>query len=684
MKNIIKISILALFFLLSAYPALAATKLTWGASSGTIVGYRIYYGLSSGKYTGMEEIGNVTQYPLAELPLQEKTTYYLAVTAFNNNGESKASNEIAYYCPDSTPPSPPQGLSKQVSGSNIVLSWTANTDSDLAGYNVYQGASSRVYGTPNSLGKVTTYTISGLTVGKTYYFTVSALDGASNESGYSNEVNATIADSTVPTVAITSPTTSGIYSTTSGTITISGTASDNSGVSTVTWANAANGTSGTATGTTSWSKSGISLVSGANTLTVTASDSAGNKASKTLTVTYTAADTTAPSVAITSPTATGAYSTTSGTINISGTASDNVGVTSVTWSNDANGTSGTATGTTSWSISGASLSQGDNTFTVIASDRSGNTAGKTLTVTYTQAYAASDTAAPALAITSPTATGIYATTSGTITISGTASDNVGVTSVTWSNDANDASGTASGTTSWSISGASLSQGDNTFTVTASDSAGNTSGKTLTVTYTQADTDKPAIALTSPTTGSTYSTTSGMITISGTARDNVGVSTITWANSANGTKGTASGTTSWSVSGISLNGGSNTIAVTAADNAGNMATTILTVTYTAPKAAPAGDITKPVVTITSPTKRATYTLRSKHISVKLVGKASDNKKVTKVTWENAANGTSGTATGTKKWTVKKVPLIKGANAITVTAYDAAGNASTDTLTVTRKY
>src|SRR5213076_737728 len=149
------------------------------------------------------------------------------------------------------------------------------------------------------------------------------------------------ADTTKPTVAITTPTTNPTYSTSSSSLTLGGTASYNVGVTQVTWTNSRGG-SGTATGTTSWTAGGIVLQAGANLLTVTARDAAGNIATRTVTVTYAAA--TAPTVAITTPTASSTYSTSLASLSLGGTAS---AATQVTWANDRGGT-GTATGTTSW------------------------------------------------------------------------------------------------------------------------------------------------------------------------------------------------------------------------------------------------------------------------------------------------------------------------------------------------
>jgi len=56
-------------------------------------------------------------------------------------------------------------------------------------------------------------------------------------------------------------------------------------------------------------------------------------------------------------------------------------------------------------------------------------------------------------------------------------------------------------------------------------------------------------------------------------------------------------------------------------------------------------------------------------------------VVQVAWMNSAGG-SGVASGTTSWAIANLPLQSGTNVISVTALDAAGNAATATLTVTR--
>jgi hypothetical protein len=81
----------------------------------------------------------------------------------------------------------------------------------------------------------------------------------------------------------------------------------------------------------------------------------------------------------------------------------------------------------------------------------------------------------------------------------------------------------------------------------------------------------------------------------------------------------------------------------------------------------GDTTPPTVTITSPDKDVTVRTSTVHV----IGTASDDVGVVSVTWANAANQQSGACSGTTSWSCD-VPLAVGANQITITAHDAAGN------------
>ncbi len=94
----------------------------------------------------------------------------------------------------------------------------------------------------------------------------------------------------------------------------------------------------------------------------------------------------------------------------------------------------------------------------------------------------SDTTAPNITISGPTSSTTYTSSSASLTtLAGTASDNVGVTQVSWSNNLG-GSGTASGTTSWSVGSIALQSGTNVITVTARDAANNTRTDTISISY----------------------------------------------------------------------------------------------------------------------------------------------------------------------------------------------------------
>lgn len=91
-------------------------------------------------------------------------------------------------------------------------------------------------------------------------------------------------------------------------------------------------------------------------------------------------DTQAPTVGITSPSASPTL-TNASSIDLQGTAADDIDVTAVVWSSDRGG-SGLCTGTNAWSASGIPLQEGANVITVTARDGADNTATATTTVNY--------------------------------------------------------------------------------------------------------------------------------------------------------------------------------------------------------------------------------------------------------------------------------------------------------------
>lgn len=207
----------------------------------------------------------------------------------------------------------------------------------------------------------------------------------------------------------------------------------------------------------------------------------------TATGTGSAADTIAPSIAITSPTSASTFVATGSSLALGGTASDNVGVTQVAWTNNRGG-NGTAAGTTSWSAGAIALQAGTNIITVTARDAAGNSRPATLTVTL------SDSTPPTVAVTAPAA---GATVSGTATVSASASDNVGVAGVQFKMDGANLGvevTTPPYATTWSSG--MIADGAHVLTAVARDAAGNvktSAGVTVTVANGARDTTGPVIS-----------------------------------------------------------------------------------------------------------------------------------------------------------------------------------------------
>ncbi len=163
-----------------------------------------------------------------------------------------------------------------------------------------------------------------------------------------------------------------------------------------------------------WSGGGCS---GTGTCTVTLT------AATTVTATFN--DTTSPTVSITAPTA---AATVVGTVSVTATATDNVDVVGVQFKLDGVNLGAEVTAApyaVSWDTTAAA--NGAHTLTAVARDASGNTAtSAAVSVTVLNAALSADTTPPTVSMTAPTA---GATVTGTVTVSASASDNVGVAGV---------------------------------------------------------------------------------------------------------------------------------------------------------------------------------------------------------------------------------------------------------------
>jgi hypothetical protein len=563
--------------------------------------------------------------------------------------------------PTVTITSPTGGTTYSTTAATIGLGGTASDDTGVATVAWQSVAAGPPVVTRTGVASGTTsWSIASIPLDPgTNTITVTVTDGASQTATDTLTVSY---DPTPPSIAITVPNGTGAYSTTTTPVTLGGTASDFAGLEEVSWVNASTGGSGTAAGLSPWSAS-VPLTSGANAITVTARDTAGNTASASITVTY---DPAAPLVAITLPTTAISFTTGTSSITLGGTASDDVGVASVSWASDqaVSPNADVATGTTAWTAS-VPLVPGSNVISITATDGVGRTGTTRITIFY-------DASPPQVTVLNPTTEPAFSTTAAYVVLDGTATDNLQVQGVTWSNAATGGSGTAQGTATWSTSSIDLAEGVNVITITATDGVGNEGTTTVTVTY---DGTLPTISITSPTNQPTWATSLRPILVGGPAGDNVEVVSVTWVNDRGGS-GTAalSGpvtSPTWSAS-VYLFQGANVITATATDPLGNQATATITITFTAETEPPTAAIDGATPTTSSA------------VLFSFAGTATDNVGVVSVSWWNQTTRVRGAAalsgTGPWSWTAV-VPLTAGANVIVITAADDAGNTGTDTITVT---
>jgi hypothetical protein len=279
-----------------------------------------------------------------------------------------------------------------------------------------------------------------------------------------------------------------------------------------------------------------------------------------------------------------------------------------------------------------------------------------------------DVKPPTVTITDPTRGKEYTTDLPTISLAGTAMDNVTVTDVKWATDTGTNRGMCVGTTSWKTPDITLVRGINNITITASDSSALATSAVLKVTYIPPDVTPPVVIIDNPTMDPKTSTDAATITIGGTAVDDTSIKTLTWSAD-NGGKGTVKAGSKFNISGIKLTLGITNITVTATDPVGNAASDSIEVTLL--------DIKPPTVKITSPSSSGTY--NSVRGTVNLGGSASDNIGIAEVGW-STSRGESGKCTGTAAWKATSIGVSPGETTITVTAIDGGGNSGSTTMKV----
>ena len=346
---------------------------------------------------------------------------------------------------------------------SVILEWDRNSDGLTAGYYVYYGTQSGNYSGAVDVGSSTSAFVNLNDPSATYYFAVQAYSATGEKSPLSPEI------AWVQDVASTGGTP------TSGTPTGGTPTGGTSGAQAPTLRNP-----GSMTGTVGQSVG----------LQVSASDPGG------LVLSYSVIGLPPGLIAVNAgflygiPTTAGAFNV---TVTVTNTLSLSASQT-FTWTilsqpgsgglpsgGGTGGTGGTPTSGGGGTVGGAPSGGGSGTGGGSGVGGGGTGSGGGSPAIQVPTQPAQDLTPPNVVVLSPSqAGGTSRTTDSKAIVTGAASDNVGVVSVTWASSRG-GSGAAFGTSSWVTGPIDLSMGDNIITITVTDAAGNVRTATLTVT-----------------------------------------------------------------------------------------------------------------------------------------------------------------------------------------------------------
>jgi thermitase len=185
---------------------------------------------------------------------------------------------------------------------------------------------------------------------------------------------------------------------------------------------------------------------------------------------------------------------------------------------------------------------------------------------------------------------------------------------------------------------------------------------------------PAVSITAPASGASLT---GTVNVTGTATDSLGITGVKLYCDGILVGSTASSAYSIPWNSGSVAGGAHTLTVTATDNAGNAGSSSLPINVTLPPPPPA-DTTAPTVQITSPGNGSLVS----GVNIAITVAAQDNVGVSQVSVyiDGVQQYTGTTAPYSFNWNIKKVS--SGTHAIMATAWDAAGNHTSTSISVVK--
>jgi len=163
-------------------------------------GYQLEYRTGTAAWTIKAQASTVTSYAINYLT--NGLEYQIRLKAKDAAGNWSGYTETKGVPRDSMAAPIPAGLKvTSVNDKQVVLGWTAVSAADLAGYQIaFQEAGAETWTEVGPIGKVTTYTITGLENEKSYNFKIRSLDTSGNLSNYASSITGIPVDKMPPSI----------------------------------------------------------------------------------------------------------------------------------------------------------------------------------------------------------------------------------------------------------------------------------------------------------------------------------------------------------------------------------------------------------------------------------------------------------------------------------------------------
>ena len=613
-----------------------------------------------------------------------------SVTVTITKTDDESPSIISFVASDSTP-----SLSTSSQTASVNFTVVASDNVGINGISV--SGSTLISNTGNTWGFTRVFSYSDYSFGNTNVNVVASVsDSAGNSVTSSITLVVSKGDNQAPSISNFSVNDSSVVVSTSSqsqTITFSVTATDNVAISSVSVPGATySSTSGnTRYFTKTYNYSGLNYGTVNQEFTATVTDSAGNTDSESLTISVTKNDNQSPAITSFSVSDNTIALTTDSqtqTVTFSLVATDNRTITSksVTGASFVSQSGNTFTFSRTFSYSDYNFGTSTRTITATVGDAAGNTTSDTLSLTITKTDNQNPTITSWTSASVTNFSNVYTSQqTNTETFTCVASDNVSIASVSFPGaTATSSSSPFTFTKTYSYSDYNFGQNSLSETVTVTDTAGNQSNSTINYTVNKYDNQNPTIAsfvVDDSTVVLNNTQTSQTVTYTASISDNRAVTGVTIdGQSITGSGNTYTYDKTYSFGDYGFGSNTDTVSVVATDSAGNSATDSVTVSISK------SDTQNPTITslTTSGTSNNNIVLKTSNKSktVTFTAVVSDNVGINSISLTGATQTSSnnGTYTFTKNYHYDNYSYGSHTDVPTLTVGDAAGNSSTQTITV----